>query len=178
MPRNRMDAARITAILGLLALLAAAFGFTWYFSSQNIVESNASSLRITTVIMRFAAAHFTINPGDTFWYVTLNQMIRTLAHFSEYAFVGMALGALLYVLVRRLWLAALLSTALAPFMAYIDEYHQQFSAGRSPQWFDVYIDWCGAVLGIFLVLLLLAVYRRIQSLKARIRALESPQKTE
>ena len=85
-------------------------------------------------------------------------MLRKAAHFTEYAI----LGALLFGAMRaegRPRLGAF-QTALGLLTAMADETIQLFSAGRSGQITDVWIDFAGVVTGALLLLAFYAVYRR------------------
>ena len=45
----------------------------------------------------------------------------------------------------------------------LDEYHQGFVAGRGPSLIDVGIDSLGVLTGIFIVLIIISVYRALKS---------------
>lgn len=165
----------LTAKVLLLLMLVIATSATWLFSAQSAGDSNAWSRQVVQSIEKQTAYYFTINPGDTFWNVTLNQIIRKVAHFTEYAVIGLLLCLLLNLFLRRAWLAGLLSLAISPVFAYIDEYHQKFSFNRTPQWFDVYVDWSGAVAGILLVTLLFMIANHVRGLHREIRRLRDDQ---
>jgi len=79
-----------------------------------------------------------------------NVIARKFAHMSEYALLFL-IGrfALSRVLPRRSTLfhcAAAL--AVAALYAATDEWHQTFVPDRTGSVVDMYIDWCGAVLGL------------------------------
>lgn len=76
-------------------------------------------------------------------------ILRKLAHFTEFAALGMLLCWLAGML-RRGWKSALLSGAA---VACIDETIQAFVPGRAPRLLDVCIDSLGVVTGIVLILL-------------------------
>ena len=76
-------------------------------------------------------------------------ILRKLAHFTEFAALGMLLCWLAGML-RRGWKPALLSGAA---VACIDETIQAFVPGRAPRLLDVCIDSLGVVTGIVLILL-------------------------
>ena len=76
--------------------------------------------------------------------------LRKAAHFSEYFLLAVSVAFPLYVYgVRGIWLMIFAGGFCVAF-ACLDEYHQTFSAGRSPQKKDVIIDSCGALRGVIL----------------------------
>jgi VanZ family protein len=90
--------------------------------------------------------------------VTLSQLVRKLAHFTEYLVLGVLMG-LLFLRAdgrSRFWLTEGLCLAAA----LIDESIQIFSAGRGPGLRDVAIDFSGATVGALLLLLAVALVRQ------------------
>ena len=74
--------------------------------------------------------------------------IRKTAHFTEYFLLAVSVAFPLYVFgVRGLWLVFFAGSFCVAF-AGLDEFHQSFTAGRSPQKKDVLIDSCGVLLGV------------------------------
>ncbi len=74
--------------------------------------------------------------------------IRKTAHFTEYFLLAVSVAFPLYVYgVRGLWLVFSAGMFCVSF-ACLDEYHQSFIDGRSPQRRDVIIDSCGVFIGI------------------------------
>ena len=76
-------------------------------------------------------------------------LLRKVAHFTEFAALGMCLGWLFGMLEKRpAW-----PFALGVAAACLDETIQFFVPGRSPGVPDVCIDSCGAAFGMFLLYL-------------------------
>ena len=76
--------------------------------------------------------------------------IRKTAHFTEYFALGVTVAFPLYVYgLRGIWLVLCAGGFCIGFAA-LDEYHQSFTAGRSPQKKDVFIDSCGVMVGVIL----------------------------
>lgn len=84
----------------------------------------------------------------------LNFVIRKLAHFSEYALLGVLIG-LAYRLQPWSWMKG--KVALLPFfiIPVLDENLQRFSSGRSCELRDMLIDSAGMAVGMMLVIALL-----------------------
>ena len=88
---------------------------------------------------------------------TVGFIVRKLAHFTEYAILGLSL--LLHIaqiqkkiMVRIPWLWA---WGIGTLYAATDEFHQGFVAGRGPSVRDVTIDSAGVIAGVLLMLLIL-----------------------
>lgn len=92
----------------------------------------------------------------------MGHVVRKLAHFSEYALLGLLTGLLRarlnHVAAPR---AAVVASVLWPVLApVVDECIQRFVPGRSGQASDVAIDLAGVALGTALVLTFSARARR------------------
>jgi VanZ family protein len=89
--------------------------------------------------------------------VTLSQLVRKMAHFTEYTVLGVMMSVLF---VRpngrgRFFLSEFLCLAAAM----VDEGIQLFSEGRGASLRDVAIDFSGATLGILAVTAVLLMFR-------------------
>ena len=134
-------------------LLAACFlilsifwsGVIWNFSIRDSVESTSESDSVTEAIENFIGS---IAGRDI---EISTAVIRKLAHFSEFA----VLGILTFLTVssfgvnkmRKIFLICSVWTFLT---AAADETIQLFSPGRSASVFDVLLDFSGAVLALIL----------------------------
>ncbi len=92
-----------------------------------------------------------------------NPIIRKLAHFSIYALVGVWIMSFMSTFQTRLYKKWILSMLVGVSYAGLDEYHQGFVAGRGPSIIDVGIDSLGVLTGIFIVLIIISVYRALKS---------------
>lgn len=147
-----------------LLLLAATFATIFHFSSQIAEESDSVSRGVLRKLI------------DTFPYTrNLSEqtklklvehgdpIIRKLAHFSIYALVGVWIMAFMSTFQTRLYKKWLVSMVVGVGYAALDEYHQGFVAGRGPSLIDVGIDSLGVLTGIFVVLIIISVYRALKS---------------
>ncbi len=117
------------------------------FSSQEAVNSNQLSTRITETIIQTVE---NISPNSEFKTENLNSFIRKNAHLVIYFVLGMLVinafkrnGLLGY---KSIILAVLISVLYAV----SDEVHQIFVPGRGAQVSDVIIDSIGVILGSLL----------------------------
>ena len=143
-----------TAIFGGLTLLFTLFIF--WNSLQTGEESGAQSDAVVDVAKKILG-FFGITVKD----YNLGVFVRKAAHFSEYFLLCICASLFIINIINRRF------SAIAPFycglVAVCDEFIMQMAtAGRSPQWTDVLIDFCGAVAGLCLLILII---RRIKSKK-------------
>ncbi len=92
-----------------------------------------------------------------------SDIIRTCAHFLEYA----GLAVLIYNALYRSFGEAkpVLSVVFSAIYAVTDEIHQFFVEGRACQITDIIIDSVGAAAGIAVLTFMIAVYNKIKRRK-------------
>ncbi|WP_242952204.1 VanZ family protein [Butyrivibrio sp. YAB3001] len=121
------------------------------FSAQDAKQSSQLSYKVGVKV--FSVANETLDKGWS--QKKIEQLsrrsqfyIRKTAHFTEYFLLAVSIALPLYVFgIRGLWLVILAGGFCIAF-AGLDEFHQSFVAGRSPQKRDVFIDSCGVLLGV------------------------------
>jgi glycopeptide antibiotics resistance protein len=74
--------------------------------------------------------------------------LRKLAHFVEFAVLGILLSWLLANKIKKTWAFALPTAVLGCLAACMDEMLQHFSPGRGPRFADVVLDTAGVLFGI------------------------------
>ena len=84
-------------------------------------------------------------------------LVRKLAHFTEYALLGVLMTALFIRPGLRLRLP--MPVLLCLCAAAADETIQMFVAGRGPSFSDVALDFCGALCGVILFALAIVLIR-------------------
>lgn len=149
-----MDKKKMAVTILAAILLIMLYGIIFDFSSQNAQESTTVSIgvsqkcvnTINVLTMRGWTQERIAEYAEK-----LDFPIRKLAHFSEYAYMGM----LVYIMLSQ-WM----DTKQKRFLAFVilwvflsasfDEIHQLFSPGRSGNLKDVCLDTCGGFFG-FLV---------------------------
>jgi VanZ family protein len=85
-------------------------------------------------------------------YTLMNEFyIRKAAHITEYFLLALTVMLPLYVNNIRGQKQAFITTVFCIGYAALDEFHQYFSAGRSPQFTDVCVDSIGIILSVLIV---------------------------
>ncbi len=120
------------SMLLLFTVMAAIF----ILSSQNADESSKTSGGFVEWIQN--ALNLNI-PED---------IIRTLAHFTEFASLGFLVSNLYFALKNKAKI--LLCILFSWLYAWTDEIHQIFVDGRAFQLIDLTVDLCGIILGVYL----------------------------
>ena len=157
--------------LRILLSTACAFavGFILYNSIQTAVESAKQSSRAVEVVQKVVATVAPNSPivtatGDA--YDRLHAVVRTLAHFTEYALLG-ALAGWCYrsYTDKKVWLLA--PSVGVALLAVVDECLQLTAEGRGSQLSDVAVDILGGSLGIvFALLSVWAVWKWMEKRRA------------
>ena len=124
------------------------------FSANNSDESNKQSNAVfDTVVEIVNPVYDTLAPAQQAQYKdTATFIIRKLAHFSEYAVLGI-LAFINLARAKKLRYRSLFAAAFSCVYAASDEIHQLFVPGRAGQVRDVVIDTCGAATGILIAIL-------------------------
>ena len=140
----------------VFAMMAVVF----LFSAMSGKDSSAMSGQITKAVLHAIYPDYDSlpQPQKDGAFKLMNYLVRKGAHFSEYALLGALLMLFLDTFsFKHRPAIALLSNAI---YAASDEWHQGFVAGRGPMLTDVLIDTSGALLGIFMLCLLLRAFRQ------------------
>lgn len=168
---KRKLAVTVPAAILLLVLYILIFGF----SSQDAEQSGSLSLWISEgcvqLLNTLAGGHWSRQLMDSMA-LYFEHPLRKLAHFGEYA----CMGVLLYLIWspwlnrgRKLyWLIIVWVFVSAAF----DEFHQWFVPGRYSSFADVSLDTCGGVFGLLFCLLLvrLRIRRRNRKMERKSRS--------
>jgi VanZ family protein len=127
------------------------------FSSQSGNQSNGISNRIANKIEIFldAQGNNSYNAED------INFVIRKLAHFTEYLILTILLIVCCSYFLRRVLLTLLISSIVGVSLAFIDEYFQRSSGGRTSSLFDIMIDSFGVLIGIIIGGVFMVYFKQI-----------------
>ena len=158
----RKIAVTVPAAILLLALYMIIFGF----SAQDAEQSGSLSLRISESAVRFLNAFVGGGWSQAFkedLALYFEHPIRKLAHFSEYACMGILVYLVWSPWVRQrkklYWLVVLWVFVSGAF----DEFHQLFVPGRYCSFADVCLDTAGGAFGLLMCL----TARRIRTRRRR-----------
>lgn len=165
-PTARFGAWFVVVTVLLSALLLANMGFIFWMSSEGPEESGNRSGGITDTVIDVTYPDFDRRPPEEQVVITdrTHHLVRKLAHFCEFALLGLLSAALLAHLARRLPLSTKMlwgfPAAFCLLYAISDEVHQMFTE-RGPAVKDVLIDFSGSLTGLLLLHLGVYLVRRI-----------------
>lgn len=143
---------QIIAVLATISWMLLIFGF----SAQSGEASGSLSAIIAQPITRMLAVWRGVE-DTTALYIQVDGVIRSAAHFSEYA----VLGALLLFTFRSHGLQQYsFPLASGAVYAILDEWHQAYSPGRVCDPLDMAIDVCGVLAGILTICLIRNIWRK------------------
>lgn len=140
----------------LIALTVCWLGFIFSNSIQTAEASSNTSGRVVG-LLNCILRQFNIP------FVFTQNIVRTLAHFCEFAILGV-LGELTALSCANINIKSLpLVTAVCAFSALADEIIQLFSDGRAFQVSDILVDSLGAIAGCLFTYLLIYLICRIKA---------------
>ncbi len=145
-------------------------------SSQEADESSQLSYEVGVKVLTIANETF-----DRGWSTkhieklskVSQHYIRKTAHFTEYFLLAVSVAFPLYVYGVRGLLLVFSAGTFCICYAFLDEYHQSFIAGRSPQNKDVLIDSIGVILGVFVTRIIgwtgrMTIFRPLSNRKEKV----------
>jgi VanZ family protein len=138
---------RILLIIMIFFWMYIVFGF----SNANGDASSSLSIRFAKIFSK---------KEDVL--LILEQIIRKIAHLSEYACGGMLFYGLFLTFEMNPKKQIILASLLGIMYAVTDEIHQLFVPGRSGQFKDVCIDSIGVVLGVCILLFIVKIVKLIK----------------
>ena len=146
-----------TLTIVLIVLILATIAFIWSNSLQSIPESRARSLGVLAQIKPFIGIFVGQNN-------VTDNLVRKLAHFTEYGGLGCSL-ALMLILRKRVRRQPVINCAFAAMtVALSDETIQIFTA-RGSQVKDVWLDFAGSCTGILFVLIVFGLIKVVRNRK-------------
>ena len=130
----------------LLCLTVLCLVFIFFNSLQNAASSSRQSGRLVTFVTNVIHSL----TGKTAESGVVTHLIRKAAHFSEFALLGF-LGTSTVAAFRHKVYGSVQQIAFWGLLAAVtDEFLQGFSAGRSPEVKDVFLDLAGFLTGLVL----------------------------
>ena len=159
MERKKLIAIRIILIILTLSVMAVIF----ILSADNAAESDAKSEFFSDSLTYKILELFSLSEEQMQQVIKLSVVIvRKAAHFTEYAALGFLLASVFMSFYVKLKLLIPISFLTGSLYAVSDEIHQYYVPGRSCQLSDMLLDSSGVLAGIFLLLIIVYLYRFIQ----------------
>ena len=138
-------------LLWLLVILW--MGIIFFLSAQTAAESSGlSGQTIRTLIPIFMPEFIDISQVQQNEIVAnLQHLVRKIAHILIYFILGILCMCTLISHELKLKVKVYAALVICTVYAATDELHQLFVDGRGGQLSDIFIDFCGALLGVLLV---------------------------
>ena len=146
----------------LIILLIITFFYIFNFSSQDSEKSGNLSRTITVSVTKnikkiqeldYNKKNDVLN--------TIEKVIRKLAHFSEYTFLGILLMSLMSTYNLKQTNKFIISIGIGFLYACSDEFHQLFVPGRTAKFTDVLIDTSGVIVGSILIFIVILSIKKV-----------------
>lgn len=148
-PRRTSKKVIISVCTGILLLLLYAAIFR--FSAQDAEQSGSLSRTVSVKCVEMFTSLSGRKWSQTImekWAECFEHPVRKLAHFSEYACMGILVYALWSQWLKRGRGLYLLTVSWVAVSAAADELHQLFVPGRYGSFWDVCLDTCGGAFGV------------------------------
>ena len=156
----------------LLILIGFWMGTIFGFSAENGESSQSLSDKITVKVVKYIEPEYDskdlLKQQDIFNKTSF--FVRKTGHVGEYAILGILITmfAMTFRAYRSKRIRYQLMTIVVPFIyACTDEFHQGFVDGRSPKFFDVCIDTCGACTAIVIMIGINILIKKIMTERDR-----------
>lgn len=154
---NNRASRRFTIIIFILTACSIAFAFVHSTMPADVSQDESQGvMRVITNLFGFFGLSEEL----------LEEILRKIAHFTEFSFIGAMLTSCAYAFDRikphRFYSQVLFAGLLT---AVIDETIQLGSEGRASMVTDVLIDFAGVVFGGAVMFAVYAIYRRIRKIR-------------
>jgi VanZ family protein len=170
-PQNQQPTPWKRNVLRAILTTATALLLIWIFSNslQTGVESSSQSGKVMEIVQSVAAfidpdSYIATATGEDYEFI--HGIVRTIAHFSEFALLG-ALTGWCYFSYTKKAVYAYLPLAFLVCVPLVDEFLQSFTPNRAAEITDVLVDMAGAFTGlafaVFTVWLGAVIYRKAQA---------------
>lgn len=174
--RDRLMLRRLLVTFAAAVLLGALYSLIFSFSAQEGGESGSLSRMISEKCVGFlnwlsgSRWNEAKEAEVAGWF---EYPLRKLAHFSEYACMGVLVYTLWSQWLKRGRKLCLLTAGWVFLSAACDEFHQYFVPGRYASFADVLLDTCGGIFGMLFCICIAALYRRRLERRGRKQAKEA-----
>ncbi len=171
---------RKSLLTGIISILLGILYFIIFrFSTQDSEQSGSLSRMVTEKCVEFmnilSGAHWSdVKMAGLAEY--FEHPVRKLAHFSEYACMGVLVYCLWSQWMRRGKALVVLTVGWVFVSAAADEFHQYFVPGRYASIADVLLDTCGGAFGVLFCICVTALCQRWQRRRAEKKRLKHRKK--
>ncbi|WP_438311946.1 VanZ family protein [Sporosarcina sp. FA9] len=153
---------KIIVLLLLLSILFISSGQT--YEQQSIIPTLQKwfpNKPFESLLMKFEFPYWGIKVSieERGYYYFVEFLIRKSAHFFIFAFIAVAVYSTLPKLKFRLQIAAFITLILA----FLDEFHQYLTGGRTPSLQDVVLDMFGALTALLVIYILKLITAKTSS---------------
>lgn len=154
-----------------LILLILTFIQIFNFSAQDGTESSGVSKKVALKIINVLHTTRNLSEEEKDALAEKSQkVVRKCAHLSIYTLVGILIMSFISTYKIKTKYRILVSLLVGFLYAASDEIHQTFIPGRTGSPIDVGIDTCGTFLGILIVIIIMLIYKSINSRKSNLKA--------
>lgn len=154
---------RIILRIIFLILLCLTFFVIFDFSAQTGQESSSLSSEVTRILIDIFPYTKNLDVETKENFIEQGEVIvRKLAHLTIYTLVGIFIMSFMCTFNIKLKVQFGTSLLVGLIYAITDEIHQSFVPERGPSVTDVFIDLCGVLLGICVVILIITIYNKIR----------------
>lgn len=154
----------VSIVSGILLLVL--YSLIFSFSDQDAEQSGGLSRMISEkcveIFNDLSGSGWTEKVMEE-WAEYFEHPIRKLAHFAEYACMGILIYTLLRQWMSRTKMLYLITTVWVFLSAAGDEVHQLFVPGRWGSFADVCLDTCGGIFGILCCVLIEKCYKNFHA---------------
>ena len=165
MPGKAVTVRKVAVTCIVSALLGILYYTIFHFSAQDSGESGSLSRMISEkcvgILNSLSGAGWS-DAAMAGMAEYFEHPLRKLAHFSEYACMGILVYTLWVQWMRRGKRLCLLTVGWVFVSAAADEFHQYFVPGRYASFPDVLLDTCGGAFGMFCCVWLCGLCRRLR----------------
>lgn len=141
-------------------LLILMLGMTFWFSSQQGMNSHSMSINVCEKIVAFLDHNANLRLDEKQFFNLVKFMdvpIRKAAHMAEYAVLGVVLYVIVSTYFRSIWKRTIFVIGLLILLGSVDEVHQLYVVAREGKWQDVVVDVIGGCVGLAVAL---GIYRK------------------
>lgn len=161
----------------LIALYAVIFGFSAQDAEQSGSLSRTVSGKWVEMLNNLSNRKWSQEAVEQ-WTDYFEHPIRKLAHFTEYACMGILVYVLWSQWMKRGKILYLLVVAWIALSAAADEIHQLFVPGRDGNLADVCLDTCGGAAGMLFCVLMGRIFGRCGEKFTSIHGVNTPPSPE